>query len=425
MKILFLINVPLPEASLLMNEKPSPFGGWLINVANNLSSLPNVELTIAFPKLKVKEYIKIQGKDILYYAFEPVKEKNKKKMNFNPTFEKIIDEVKPDILHIHGTELAHTLSFINVSINKNIRTIISIQGLVSVIAKHIFSNLPFRVIFGATLRNILRKDNVYGLYKLYLKRGKNEIEALKKVNYIIGRTTWDKACTSQINPNAMYYMCNETVREQFYNYQWNKKQCEKHSIFLSQAHYPIKGLHYVLEAMPLILKRFSDAKLYISGKNITQADMIMEKLQLTYYGKYIKKIIKRNNLERSVFFTGLLNEEEMCERYLKSNVFVCPSAIENSPNSLGEAMLLGVPSVASDVGGVSDMLTHKKEGFIYQADAPYMLAHYICEIFANDEIASLFSERSRKRAWNTHNREKNISMLQEIYNSILLRGNET
>ena len=45
----------------------------------------------------------------------------------------------------------------------------------------------------------------------------------------------------------------------------------------------------------------------------------------------------------------------MCDRYLKSNLFVCCSAIENSPNSLGEAQLLGMPYVASFVGGVPEI----------------------------------------------------------------------
>ena len=67
----------------------------------------------------------------------------------------------------------------------------------------------------------------------------------------------------------------------------------------------------------------------------------------------------------------------MKERFLKSNVFVSPSTIENSPNSLGEAMLLGIPCISSDVGGVKNLLKHEEEGYVYQTDAPYMLAYYV------------------------------------------------
>ena len=145
---------------------------------------------------------------------------------------------------------------------------------------------------------------------------------------------------------------------------------------------------------------------------------IIDKLKKTSYAKYITELIKELNIEKHVFFTGLLDEQQMCERYLNSNVFVCPSSIENSPNSLGEAMILGVPCVSSNVGGVSDMLTHNQEGFLYQADAPYMLAYYICKIFENEELTKQISKNSRKKALKNHNREKNIEQLISIYYQI-------
>ena len=419
MRILWLINVPLPEASLLMDEEVSPFGGWLINASKDLAEQGNIELTVIFPKNSVKESIKLTGDKITYYAFKPVRDQDKKLIDGNLVFENILNEVSPDLVHIYGTEFAHALSMANTCKKEKVKTVISIQGLVSIIEKHMYANLPCSVVYGATFRNFIRRDNVSGLQKLFYKRGKNEIKAIKKVNHIIGRTTWDRACTSQINADLEYHVCNETLREEFYKHKWNIAKCEKHSIFLSQGQYPIKGLHYVLEAMPLILKRFPDTMVYISGKDITKSETIKDKLLMTYYGKYIKKLIRIYKLEKNVVFTGPLNEKEMCKRYLKSNVFVCPSSIENSPNSLGEAMILGVPCIASDVGGVSDMLKHKDEGFVYQADAPYMLAHYVCEIFKNDELALKFSDNARAHALKTHDSIKNTKRLIEIYEDVL------
>ncbi|KKK39024.1 glycosyl transferase family 1 [Mesobacillus campisalis] len=337
----------------------------------------------------------------------------------NLYFKKILNEVKPDLVHIYGTELAHTLSMVNTCEIDKVKTVISIQGLVSVIQKHMYANLPYRIVYGATFRNLLRKDSVSGLQRMFYKRGENEVQAIKKVKHIIGRTTWDKACTTQINPNVEYHFCNETLREEFYKHKWDIEKCEKNSIFLSQGQYPIKGLHYMLEAMPLILKRYPNTKLYIGGKDITKSETIKDKLLLTYYGKYIKRMIQKYNLEQNVIFTGPLDEKQMCERYLKSNVFVCPSSIENSPNSLGEAMILGVPCVSSNVGGISDMLEHKDEGFIYQADAPYMLAYYICEILGNESLAQQFSKNAREHALKTHNSLANTKQLIRIYEEIL------
>lgn len=424
MNILWLINIPLPEASQLMGEKPSPFGGWLINASKDLANNEDVELSIAFPSNKANKFKELKGEKINYYPFIPVKETDNKVIEYNESFEMLLNKLNPDIVHIYGTEIAHTLSMVNTCNKLNVKTVISIQGLVSIIEKHMYSNLPIHAIYGNTLRNLIRKDNVRGLKKLFYNRGKNEREAIKRTNHIIGRTTWDKASSRQINPEAKYHFCNEILREEFYKHQWNINDCEKYSIFLSQGQYPIKGLHYMLEAMPLILKKFPKAKVYISGKNITKSDSLKDKLLITYYGKYIKKTIEKFDLEESVVFTGPLDVEEMCQRFLKSHIFVSPSTIENESNSLSEAKILGVPIVASYVGGVIDRVKHNVDGFHYQHDAPYMLAHYVCEIFKSEDLALKFSKNAREHALQTHDRDENTRKLIEIYEEITGRNSK-
>ena len=99
----------------------------------------------------------------------------------------------------------------------------------------------------------------------------------------------------------------------------------------------------------------------------------------------------------------------------KRQVFVLPSTIENSPNSLGEAMLLGVPCVAADVGGVTTMMRHGLEGEIYPSTAPYMLAFYVENIFAQGAAAEAMGAAARAHAGVTHDPEKNLADLLEIY----------
>lgn len=418
MKILWLINIQLPEVSNLMKENTTPFGGWLVSMSTTLSN-ENIELSISFPKVGVNHVVTLQGDNIKYYAFPPVNHNNLTLINQNQYFKEIIEKTNPDIVHIFGTEFAHTLAMVNICNSERKKVVISIQGLTSIIAKHYTLGLPGIVQKRYTFRDFIKQDNLIQQQHKFIKRGKDEIEALQKVNHVIGRTTWDKACTSQINPDAHYYHCNETLRDEFYRHTWDIKSCERYSIFVSQGSYPIKGLHLMLEAMPLILKKFPKAKLYIGGLDIYKSDTIKQRLKTSSYAKYIKAQIKNNKLADNIIFTGLLDEKQMCKRFLNSNVFVCPSSIENSPNSLGEAMILGVPCVASDVGGVSDMLKHKEEGFVYQADAPYMLAHYVCEIFKDDGLALKFSNHAKAHALQTHDPMSNNRRLNEIYEDIL------
>lgn len=418
MNILWLINVALPEASQLMDEAPTPFGGWLVNASRSLSEQSDRMLSVAFPKKGIESFLILEGNTMKYYAFKPALEQNITDNYCDLNFEEILEETKPDIVHIFGTECLHALLMINICNHKNIKTVISIQGLVSIYARHYMASVPERVQRRFTFRDFIKRDNLKQQQKKFINMGKFEMKAIQRVKHVIGRTSWDRACTTQINPDVQYHFCNETLRDEFYKHTWDINQCEKFSIFVSQASYPIKGLHFMLEAMSFVLKRFPNAKLYIAGPDITKFDTLKEKLKKSSYSQYIIELIQKYNLEDKVAFTGLLDEKQMCERYLNSNVFVCPSSIENSPNSLGEAMILGVPCVASDVGGVSDLLTHKEEGFVYQSDAPYMLAYYLCELFSKHELALCFSHNAREHALKTHNIEENLKALINIYQEI-------
>ena len=240
---------------------------------------------------------------------------------------------------------------------------------------------------------------------------KIELEYIRSVKHVIGRTSWDKAHVRAINPDANYYVCNETLRDEFYKHSWNYDSCEKHSIFSSQAGYPIKGLHQLLKAMPIILRKYPDTKLYVAGDNLTKRKWY----RISGYAAYIRLLIKKYRLDKAVIFTGILSEKEMCHRYLKSNVFVCPSAIENSPNSIGEAQLLGVPCVASYVGGVPDMMRGCEDN-MYRFEEVEMLADKIISIFDNPSTISMGTHSALCR----HNPRENAERLLSIYQNIII-----
>ena len=108
----------------------------------------------------------------------------------------------------------------------------------------------------------------------------------------------------------------------------------------------------------------------------------------------------------------------MCARLLKSHVFLCPSAIENSPNSVGEAMLLGVPVVSSDVGGVHNLLADKSEGLLYTTADQKGLQTAIFKVFADDKLAMWLSSNAKLKASKTHDAKVNYLRLLEIYHEI-------
>jgi len=114
-----------------------------------------------------------------------------------------------------------------------------------------------------------------------------------------------------------------------------------------------------------------------------------------------------------------LDEAEMVNRYLQSHVFVSASTVENESNSLSEAKALGVPVVASYVGGVIDRIEHGSTGFFYQHDAPYMLAHYISTLFRDSELCQRFSANERAASLDLNDAARNAQLLMETYANIL------
>ena len=252
-------------------------------------------------------------------------------------------------------------------------------------------------------------------YQDYCERGKAEIKLLKSTSNVIGRTSWDRACTYLINSEANYYHCNEILRSNFYTGKWEYGKCEKHSIMLSQGTKPIKGLQMAIKAMSIIVGFYPDTIMYVAGNNILDSKVATH----NSYAKYIKGLIGKYNLANKVVFTGALQAGEMKQRMLNSNVFLLPSSIENSPNSLGEAMMLGVPCVASDVGGVSDMMEHEEEGYIYPFNEYYKMAYYIIEIFNKEAQIEEMGFKAARKARITHNPENNTKELLEIYHKVV------
>ena len=118
-------------------------------------------------------------------------------------------------------------------------------------------------------------------------------------------------------------------------------------------------------------------------------------------------------------WTGCLNAEQMAEIYLTSNVFVCASNIENSSNSVCEAMLLGVPVVASDVGGMKSLLKDGREGYLFKKGDIGSLAGKIEDLFENPGKAEKLGANARIRALKTHDRNVNTENLINIYRQII------
>ena len=107
----------------------------------------------------------------------------------------------------------------------------------------------------------------------------------------------------------------------------------------------------------------------------------------------------------------------MKQAFLDANVYVMPSAIENSPNSLCEAQILGVPVIASYCGGVSSLMENEMTGYYYRYEEYEMLAYLVIRLFKEKNFLIL-SQQEQKVASVRHDREKNAKELIAIYKKL-------
>lgn len=426
MKVLWLINILIPRiAKDLGLEAKHKGGGWLTGISNELLKDPNITLYICSPQSKEKPLEIHKCEDNLYACFYPEKSGKKYDPSLQNEFVEILNQIKPDVVHCFGTEYPRTYSMVQAANKAKIPSTISITGMVGPISKKYLGKVPPKYmrknVFRELYRLVYHSDTLKSAKKDFERRSVYEKKAISECSYVIGRTEWDKACTTQINPNIRYFKCNETLRDSFYEKQWSYGECEKHSIMVSQLAYPIKGFEVFLEGLSIIKEHYPDVKVYVPGggaffvKGKTKRKL---SIYLSDYSNYLNHKIKELGLWDNIILIGALDETEMRDLMLKSNVFVLPSAIENSSNSLAEAMLLGVPSVASCVGGTQDLLFDRKEGYLYPYDEPYMMAHYIMKIFDDSKLAASLSENARKKANILYDRQNNCQTLKDIYAAI-------
>lgn len=412
MRLLWVVNIPPLEAGELWGLEPTVGGGWLEGAMAGVQALDVAELHVAFPRGQGGE-TRI-GHNAEFHTI--VEERRRSKITGRPPgttegLEVLMRRTRPEVIHLWGTESRHAWPTVRAARRAGVPVVVSIQGLLGPISRHYRAGLPASLQTRRHWSDLLLPRSPRAMAGSLQRASMGESACLTHADLIIGRTSWDRAASLAAGATATYYHCDEILRPQFYEHQWRVSVAEPFRVFVPQGHVPYKGLHVALEAMSQLKSRYPKAHLAVAGQDPRPLP--------GPYARYLGKLIARGGLESSVTFLGAQNADDMVRQMLLANAFVLPSLIENSPNSLGEAMLLGVPCVASYVGGVPDMLKHEVDGLLYQADAPYMLAYQLARVFDQSDYAEGLGRAASTRARARHDRTRNTELLVGAYKAVL------
>ena len=153
-----------------------------------------------------------------------------------------------------------------------------------------------------------------------------------------------------------------------------------------------KGVQHLIAAMPKILSNYHDAKLIIAGRGGMMDELRAEASNL--------------GLNDKIYFTGYLNSKQVQKMYKCADVAVFPSTYEPFGIVALEAMLAGVPTVVSDVGGLDEIVTHGVDGMKSYAGNANSIADSVTALLYDHQLATNVSKKAKQKVKEQFNWEK-------------------
>lgn len=324
----------------------------------------------------------------------------------------LIRDLSPDLIHVHGTEGAWGLLAPLVA---PIPCIISLQGILGAYVKAFFAGRSATEIarLAADREFLVGRGYAHG-YLLLRRSARREERIVRAARWFIGRTAWDRAALAQLNPGAVYFHCDEIMRQPFYEAEWERERRDAPSsrLYTTASGLMGKGTECLLRALGILRREgLPTARLRVAGVPPGSG------LEDVY-----RRVAHRSGVADAVEWLGRLAAPRIVDEIRNADVFVYPSRVDNSPNSLVEAMLLGAPIVASRVGGVPSLLKDGEEGLLVPPGDAAALAAAIRRLLDRPELACALGSRARLTARGRNDPVGIVARTLAIYEEVLARN---
>ena len=265
-----------------------------------------------------------------------------------------IKQIKPDIVHGHGTEGPFSLA----AVYSGFRNVVSIQGIISEVVK-VCPTMRWRII-----KHI-------------------EQHTIRKAKAINAKTEFSVSFIKGINSDAQIYFIEPSIKDVYWK---SPIPPPAKNLFFVGSLIERKGIREWIEAVSILAKRFKDLKGYIIGWGNSN------------YEGMLKDMVNDRGLNGRIKFTGKLESDEIVELFSKGGVFCLPSHMENCPNSVMEAMAAGLPVVATKVGNVGRMVKDGESGFLVDKQNIPHTTDALSSIFKNPNLHNQMGQRGREIA---------------------------
>ncbi len=318
----------------------------------------------------------------------------------------LVEIVQPDLIFIFGTEnpfglLANRLP---------VPVIISIQAVINGLVERIFHGLSSRELLNEFFsKETIIGEGVFHRYWQLKKIAGMEKEIYSRCIVFSGRTEWDKNWLNRLNRKAIYYHIDRILGRDYYQHTWKYEDTSEDIIFTTSSNAPFKGgITLTRGFIQLIQRGKVDAKLHIAG---VHPDSIV--------GKNILRLAKRHKITDRLKLIDRIPPQKIISEMKTARLFVLPSHMDNSPNSLGEAMLIGMPCIASNAGGIASMIQDGEDGLLYQHDDQDQLVEKIELLLGDPALAQKLGKNAKITAAARHDPATIADKTLEMYRQVV------
>lgn len=378
MKINVAWLAPYPAQDLVpelnIRRRPPAYHpcSWIMNLSNALASRPDIELHLVTESTLVSRNQTVQRGGITFHVVrQGVPFINRGYPSWFP-FDVItgfhsnaarltcaIRAIRPDIVHAHGTEAAFALA----GLASGYPCLVSIQGIIN---EYFKTNPDFRF---RVVRHLERQQ-------------------VRQAKYFTCRTNFDTGFVRATNPAARIFHIHEAMNPVFFRGEW--KVHEDAQLLFVGGLQERKGLGVLLRALPKVKEALPAVQLSVIGGGGGE------------YVQSLKNLIAELGLNSNVTFLGQKTAAEIADWHRRSQIFVLPSDNENSPNTLAEAMVSGMPVIATNAGGIPSMVADGETGLLVEARNPQQLAEKIIYLLQNPEERRKLGDNARAIARARH-----------------------
>lgn len=274
-------------------------------------------------------------------------------------FRKKIREIAPDLIHAQGTGKDYGYPAVRARFSP---TVFTVHGVIHQESKH--------------------WEGIKGRYHA-ITGTRMERYVLRHADHVVAVSPYVKRTIAPLTSAEISVIFNP-VEPKFFDVQ--KREVRNRMLFVGGIE-ERKSLETLVHAVQLLKEEIPEVEVHIVGG-----------VRKLLYHQKIQRLVRDLNLDDNIHFLSRLSDEDLIKEYAEASVFVLPSKEESQGIVLVEAMATATPVIATNAGGMPDVVEDGRNGFLVDCRDSKMMAEKISSLLADERMRKNFGRAGREMA---------------------------